>query len=272
MIVFSEYEVYKTLRELAEKTFPDEYVKAFKIEFDYKKASKTKNTDYKKKEEETAVITVFNFDRSHNHIITTTIQELAHHCDLSFNGSDKDSKETHKIYKLLLEQAHKDSIVDLAEAKQNMDSKELEKLEKKVGALEYKKVVSDAVVVKINNYDQREILKEDEYKFSPTEKLWVKEYENTDLADEAIEKYIDAGVVKETITIVSKAENIIESTYYVIFGKDCFDVKDDLKKAGAFFDKDKGWYKKIKLTEKEEMEALAEELGISKVKYTTSIK
>lgn len=249
MLTFNNHEVWKTLKEIAEEAFPEKTgtLKAFRVSI-YATESNTKHGDYNLMTRE---IRIFNLSRKTAHIIKTTIHELAHHCDCSFYGKTAHDKQFYTTYKKLLEVAHRMGKINLADTTDEIDSRDLSAMAKKVGKPLYEaQVKHDGYVIKVDNaFTIKDQLKEHGYRFSVTEKLWLLEVTNEQLSFE--KAWVESITAAVNVRIVGVDDNTIDSIYFAIVGKkNLFGKNEELKTLGFRFDQARGWYKRIRAAEK----------------------
>ncbi|MCD5327969.1 hypothetical protein ACFFU8_08950 [Chromobacterium piscinae] len=250
MQTLNNHEVYKTLRSIAETAYPEKLaeIRTFRVSI-HAIESNSRHGDYNLLTRE---IRIFNLSRKTAHLIKTTIHELSHHIDCCFYGKTAHDKQFYTTYKHLLEVAHKMSVINLAETTDQIDSRDLAAMAKKVGAPRYEtQQPKSGFLIKVDNaFAIRDQLKEHGYRFSSTEKLWILEVAETTKAKEEtwILKIAPAGSVR----VIALAENDIESIYFGIVGKKIPASRNpELKDLGFKFDKARGWYKRIKASEKD---------------------
>lgn len=257
MLTLNNHEVWKTLKEIAEEAFPEKkgMVKSFRVSI-YATESNTKHGDYNLMSRE---IRIFNLSRKTAHIIKTTIHELAHHCDCSFYGKTAHDKQFYTTYKQLLEVAHRMGKINLADTTDEIDSRDLSAMVKKVGKPQYESQVKrGGHIIKVDNaFTIKDQLKEHGYRFSSTEKLWLLEISDAQLPAE--KAWIEGKTDSANIRIVGVDDNTIDSIYFAIVGKKIFGKNDELKALGFKFDQARGWYKRILASEKNTVSQLVKE-------------
>ncbi|WP_226034435.1 hypothetical protein [Aquitalea palustris] len=258
MITLNNYDVYKSLRSIAETAFPDKIseIKSFKVSI-HATESNTKHGDYNLLTRE---IRIFNLSRKTAHIIKTTIHELAHHLDCCFYGKTAHDKQFYTTYKHLLEVGHKMGTINLADTTDAIDSRDLSAMAKKVGTPKYEtQAPKSGFLIKVDNaYSIKDEIKAHGYRFSTTEKLWIMEVDQASRAKE--ELWILKLTAAANVKIVPLSENNIESIYFGIVGKKIPQGRNvELKDLGFKFDKSRGWYKRIKASEKESFSQLCAE-------------
>lgn len=270
MISFNSSEVYKILKEIALKTYPDLKFIPYKLNIESKE-NKTKHGHWTyHKTNNTFEIHIYNLSRKTQHIISTTIHELAHHVDYCIRQKSGHDKVFYFVLKKLLEKAHELEYINLDGARNKIDSGDLEKIQKLYGFKYEKREIKEDenYIIKVSNFDLKEKLKENKYLYSPTEKQWLKE-----ITPEEINKEKDflSNLKIEKYEIIKKSENEIESIYYAIIGKGFFDKKELLKKENFNFDNKLGWYKKILAKEKRNFEFFCKQNNLT-FKYKGNLK
>jgi len=257
MLTLNNNEVWKTLKEIAEETFPEKkgMLKAFRVSI-HATESNTRHGDYNLMTRE---IRIFNLSRKTAHIIKTTIHELAHHCDCSFYGKTGHDKQFYTTYKHLLEVAHCMGKINLADTTDEIDSRDLSAMVKKVGKPHYEaQARRSGHIIKVDKaFAIKDQLKEHGYRFSSTEKLWLLEVADAQLPTE--KAWVESKTESANIRIVALDDNTIESIYFAIVGKKLFGKNDELKELGFKFDQARGWYKRILASEKNSLSLLVKE-------------
>lgn len=244
MHTLNNADVYRTLRQLADTAYPEKahQIRHFKISI-HAQESATKHGDYAP---HTAEIRIFNLSRKTAHIIKTTIHELAHHIDCSLYGKTGHDKQFYTTYKHLLETAHSMGIINLADTTDEIDSRDLSAMAKKVGAPTYThQQAKEGWLIKIDNaFAIKDQLKARGYRFSATEKLWLLEVDATTRTTE--ETWVNTLTTANNIRIVPTADNSIQSVYFAIIGKKLPVAHNQILKDNGFrFDTTRGWYKRI---------------------------
>ena len=257
MLTLNNHEVWRTLKEIAEEAFPENKgkIKAFRVSI-HAIESRTKHGDYSLLTRE---IRIFNLSRKTAHIIKTTIHELAHHCDCSFYGTTAHDKQFYITYKRLLEIAHRMGKINLADTADEIDSRDLSAMVKKVGAPQFEaQARRSGHLIKVDNaFAIKDLLKEHGYRYSSTEKLWLMEVLDGQLEEER--RWVEGKTQQGNIKIVGVDDNAIESIYFGIIGKKFFGKNDELKTLGFRYDSARGWYKRIRASEKDEFSKLVRE-------------
>ncbi|WP_207002574.1 hypothetical protein [Trinickia mobilis] len=248
MLTLSNYEVYCTLKSIAETTYPDrvDKMRNFSVEV-LAQESRTRHGDY---HPSTRKIRIYNLSRKTAFIIKTTIHELAHHVDCCFYGKTAHDLQFYTTYKHLLETAHVMGVINIADVTDEIDARDILQLEKKAGRLVYdQQVAKDGLLIKVDRaFDIRDLLKERGYRYSATEKVWVLECDDSILEDE--QGWLHGVTDATNVKVVRIAENTIESVYFCILGKNGFyGRQDELKELGFRFDQKKGWLKRIPAAE-----------------------
>jgi type IV secretory pathway TraG/TraD family ATPase VirD4 len=260
-LTLNNHDVHKTLKDIATQTFPDRKIDYFQVRVNAKE-SKTKHGHWIfYRETKECQIHIFNLSRKTEHIICTTIHELAHHCQWSFSRISGHDLEFYQIYKQLLEKAHTLGYIDLDEIMDVVDARDIKMLIKKVGELNYEpSQKQDIWIIKVTSFELREVLKERGYKYSSTEKLWLAEVdsESKELELTWLSKLVDKSKVK----VIHSSENTIDSIYYCFVGNPS-NMDKELTAAGFRYDSERGWYKKIRASETEQMKIFCSGIGLN---------
>lgn len=265
MLTLSNYEVWSTLKSIAEEAYPERAseVKTFSVEV-VAKESKTFHGDYHIR---TRKIRILNLSRKTASIIKTSIHELAHHLDCCFDGRTGHDHQFYTKLKHLLETAHRMSVINLDDVLDEIDVADMRQLVKTVGSLEYTPQANDmGLLIKVDNaFSIKEDLKERGYRFSPTERLWILEADDSIVEDET--GWLHGVTDASNVQIVPVADNKIESVYFCVLGKKgFFGRQDELKAAGFRWHEKKGWYKRIPAAQKREVETqVTRQFGVNAV-------
>lgn len=272
MQTFNDGEVWETLRAVARRCYPDKLglIKDTKVTV-YAAEHPNRHGDY---DLITREIRIFNLSRPKAAIIKTTVHELAHHLDFCFYGSTCHNKRFFVVYKCLLETAHRMRVVNLAEANDPILNHDITRLEAKVGRLEYKPFEpSNDFIVKVRIPSKDRIMLVDRgYRLSEKEQCWIREFTIEELAEEV--RWLRASVPEDRVIIVRADENVIDAVYLGVIGKDkrLFEKRDELMLAGFRRDPVRGWYKKIRASQKEQFEqAVKHEYGVTKVRFVAEL-
>lgn len=257
-----KFHIKKILYEIAEKTYGK--IKPFNLEI-FVEERKTFHGDYYPA---TATIRIFNMSRPIDHIISTTIHELAHHVDFCLNNSSGHNKRFYGIFRKLMETAIKCGYIDYNIARSKTDSDDILKMEKYYGPItvryeESMNTHKDVRIIKVaNSYHIKDILSSMGFKFNGIEKVWQKE--TTPEEAESLKKEIDDGKCQITICDFNKMTN--EAHYYVIVSKNTYQHKDELSKNGykykGYFINENAWVKKIKTEDLNKEKVFLQRIGL----------
>jgi len=250
MQTLSNQEVWRHLRDIARKAYPHRAheLRAFTVNV-LAQESKTRHGDYMPS---THAIRIFNLSRATHEIIKTTVHELAHHVDVCFTGSTGHNVPFHTNYRHLLETAHDMQVIDLAKVGDDISVRDLDMMCKKIGAPDWQPHAQQAptCVIKVDKgFEYRDALKAAGFRFSPTEKVWIREVPEAErsLAEaETRELAPDAE-----IRVVNAADNTIDSVYFAVMGKKLWGMNDRLRDAGFSFSDKRGWYRRIAARDKD---------------------
>lgn len=240
------------LVDIANKTYGDN-IQPFKIEV-FAEERKSCHGDYCPS---TKSIRIFNVSRPIDHIISTTIHELAHHVDCCLNGSSGHNKRFYGILRDLLKTAIECGYVDYSSIKSKKDSTDIIMMEKYYGELvafydESKDSHKDECILKVlKSYNIKDYLKQKKYSYNSIEKIWEKTIEKNDIETEKAE------ILKQDPSVEFIVNDYNDMTmnvyYYIIVSKNTYEHKDALQQNGYKY---KGygvttnsWVKKIKTTE-----------------------
>ena len=267
MLTLSNYEVWSTLKSIAETAYPDrvDEVKTFSVEV-IAKEQKSFHGDYHL---HTRKIRIFNLSRKTASIIKTTIHELAHHLDCCFDGRTGHDVQFYTKLKHLLETAHCMEAINLADVVDEIDSRDMRQLVRLVGEPQFAPHEDNGgLLIKIDNaFSIKDELKERGYRFSPTERVWILEADQSILEDE--QGWLHGAIDAKNVQIVPKSENRIESIYFCVLGKKGFyGRQDELKASGFRWHEKHGWYKRIPAAEKKAVEKdVIQKFGVTKVPF-----
>ncbi len=250
MQTLSNHEVWRNLRDIALAAYPTRAreLRPFTVDV-LAQESRTKHGDYMPS---TGAIRIFNLSRATHEIIKTTVHELAHHVDVCFTGKTGHDLAFYGNYRHLLETAHDMRIVDLAKVGDDISVRDLDMMCKKVGAPDWQPhaIQPDSYLIKVDNaFAHKDALKAAGFRFSPTEKKWVREVTGGErAAAEAETRQVAPGA---EVTVVNTADNTIDSVYFAVMGKDLWGMNDRLREAGFSFHKTRGWFRRIAASDKD---------------------
>ena len=182
------YYIKKVLEDIVNYTYPystklPRYRK-FYVEVSDKTLS-SKNGDYN---ESTHRIRIFNPDRPTEHIIKTTIHELAHHIDTINRGESDHGPKFYEEYGKLAKSAIDMGIFTpedfMTEVRDSRDHNKFLKMIQGYEAQEtdYKNGIFRVVV--LNGYSIKDRLKDEGYQWNQSCKVWQKEIEYFEAEDE----------------------------------------------------------------------------------------
>lgn len=260
-----EKRIKEILIDIAEKTY-NEKPPYFKLEI-IPEERKSFHGDYCP---QTKTIRIFNLSRPMEHVISTTIHELAHHIDHHKYGSSGHNKRFYGIFRNLLKTAIECGYVDYSSVKSKKDSLDIIQMEKYFGELiayydESKNDKKDKCIIKIKkSFNIKEYLYNNGFSFNSLEKTWDKTINKAELDE------IKQQILKEdkTVEIIVSDFNDIsaEIYYYIIVSKNTYENKDELSSNGykykGYNEKSNSWVKKIKTSDLKEEKRFLKNLGL----------
>lgn len=236
-------QVKNILCDLVDYAYKDnpklENYKRFYIEV----SEQNRNTVHGYYNERTHHIRIFNMYRDDAAIIATTIHELAHHIDTCNRGRSDHSKEFYTIFEHLLKTALNMGLFNkeqfFASTRDASDSNKIRKMIENFEPVSvgYKDNVS---VIRVKNcFDIKDDLKFRGYHYNSIEKSW--ELETSEITSE--EEFLKSVKVDIEYDINNNYISFQKKTY-ICAVNGSFDIKDELKEDGFFFDKNKKIWKK----------------------------
>lgn len=236
-------QVKNILCDLVDYAYKDnpklENYKRFYIEV----SEQNRNTVHGYYNERTHHIRIFNMYRDDAAIIATTIHELAHHIDTCNRGRSDHSKEFYTIFEHLLKTALNMGLFNkeqfFASTRDASDSNKIRKMIENFEPVSvgYKDNVS---VIRVKNcFDIKDDLKFRWYHYNSIEKSW--ELETSEITSE--EEFLKSVKVDIEYDINNNYISFQKKTY-ICAANGSFDIKDELKEDGFFFDKNKKIWKK----------------------------
>ena len=226
-----EKRIKEILIDIATKTYgkPPAYFKLIIMP----EERKTFHGDY---DTNTKIIRIFNLSRPIEHIVSTTIHELAHHIDFMKYGSSGHNKRFYGIFRDLLKTAIECGYIKYESIKNKKDSLDIKQMEKYYGELiayydEKKDTNKNKSIIKVKNcFDIKDYLKSKDFSYNSIEKTWDKVITNNNI--EEVKKdilYQDNNVE----IIVSDYNDIkMDANYYVIISKNTYEKKEVLSSNG----------------------------------------
>lgn len=188
-------------------------------------------------------IRIFNTYRDDASIIVTTIHELTHHIDNCNRGTSDHSKEFYTIFEHLLKTGLNMGLFSkeqfFAATADASDSKKVRKMieDYEPVPIAYKK---DVLIVRVRNcFDIKEQLKARGYHFNSIEKSW--ELETSEVENE--KKFLDNVEIDIEYEVSDKYMSFQRKSY-ICASKGSFEVKNELKEDGFFFENTKKVWKK----------------------------
>lgn len=266
-----ERRIKEILVDIAEKTY-GEPPKPFKIEI-YPEERKTFHGDYCP---QTKTIRIFNLSRPIDHIVSTTIHELAHHIDYSKYGSSGHNKRFYGIFRELLKTSIELGYVDYNSVKNKKDSLDIQQMEKYYGELvayynEEKDENKNKYIIKVfKSFNIKNYLYNNGFKYNSIEKSWDKNVTSEEIED------IKQQILKEDpnvkIEIKKFNDMSMDVYYYILVSKNTYEHKEELSKNGYFWkgynEKSNSWVKKIKTENLKKEKAFLSSLGLEyKIKH-----
>lgn len=261
-----EFHMSKILRDIAQKTYKTTKIPPFRLEL-YVEERKTFHGDYNPR---TTTIRVFNMSRPTQHIISTTIHELAHHVDFSINGTSGHNKRFYGILKELMETAVKCGYINYESARKKMDSRDISQMEKYYGPVsasydENYDTFKDVRIVKVyKSFPIKDWLKEADFHYNKIDKIWEKEV-NKDEAEDLKNRILEQNQSVE-VKVDKFNEIQVEAFYYVIVTKNTYPHKEELSANGykykGYYIDSNSWVKKIKTSELAREKRFLSSLGL----------
>lgn len=266
-----EKRIKEILIDIAQKTY-NEPPKYFKIEISPKEM-KSRHGDYCP---QTKTIRIYNISRPIEHVISTTIHELAHHIDCCKYGNSGHNKRFYGIFRELLKTAIECGYVDYNSIRNKKDSLDIVMMEKYYGELiafydESKDTNKDKFIIKVRkSFNIKDYLSSLSFTYNKIEKTWDKvvfKDEIEDLKTQILEK--DPSV---TIDISAYKDITMEAYYYIIVSKNTYEHKDELSKNGYKYKgyniNTNSWVKKINTHDLSEEKKFLSKLGLEyKIKH-----
>lgn len=249
-------EIKNILCDVIDYCFPrcdllNEY-KKFYIEI-CDKNMKTKHGDYNEKNHH---IRIFNLYRSDAKIISTTIHELAHHIDWCNRGKSDHSKDFYFEYRQLLYTALNMDILNANDYLESIvDQSDFNKVKKMIDEyipvpISYNR--KNKKIICRNCYEQKDLLKENDYTYNSFNKSWEKYSINVDEEEAFLESI---GIECE---VVNYGQIRFDKKITIIADEGSFDYKNELKEVGfRYIAKKRRWEFKV---EEEECEEILQEL------------
>ena len=189
-------------------------------------------------------IHIFNLYRDDAAIIATTIHELAHHVDNINRGTTNHDKEFYEVFKVLLHTALDMNIFQIDDfLNANKDAADSNKIAKMIlyyqpKNIGYKENLSKIIVK--NCFDIKDKLKENQYKYNSINKTWEKEIDKSNIEQE--KKWLNQ--LNASFDIESASTFGFDKKRYMYISKGAFEIKEELKENGFFFDSKKKVWKK----------------------------
>lgn len=260
-----ERRIKEILIDIAKKTY-NQSPSPFKLEI-IPEERKSFHGDYCR---QTRVIRIFNISRPVDHIISTTIHELAHHIDYDKNNSSGHNKRFYGILRDLMTSAIQCGYVDYSSIKNKKDSLDIVQMEKYYGPLvayydETKDTNKDKYVIQVlNSFKIKDFLKENKFKYNTIEKIWEKTININDI--EETKKLVLSKDDSVEIKVLKFNEITIDTYYYVIVSKNTYNHKEELSKNGykykGYNEQSNSWVKKIKTTDLNKEKTFLEKLNL----------
>ncbi|MGG1571638.1 hypothetical protein [Fictibacillus sp. NRS-1165] len=271
----NSYKLYQILCDIAGYAYPDEeypdnkFTKFF-IEVSNKEL-KSKHGHYQRGMGKRKIV-IFNLSRPNEHIITTTIHELAHHIDSCLRGKSDHTKEFYAVHYRLLCTAIGMGIISKDSCLTATDNADPERLDKYFGDIEswdipeinYKK---DSVIIKVfNSFLIKDLLRERGYRYNKNDSSWEKEIPTTIQESElgVVSEWVDPQYIK----VIAATDITIEKTLYILVS-DCYKHKEYLSQNGyrwQAFNFKKSWNKRISSQNLKSEKSMIEQLDGVKIK------
>jgi len=261
-----EYHMSKILRDIAQKTYKNEKIPPFRLEI-HVEERKTFHGDYFCP---TSTIRIFNMSRPSDHIISTTIHELAHHVDFSINGSIGHNKRFYEIFRNLMETAIKCGYINYEVARQKCDSSDIMMMEKYFGPVKasydeaYDTHKDERIIRVSKSYNIKDFLSSNGFHYNGVEKLWEKDVNKNDVED--VKKMVLEKSNSVEVNVLNFNNITVDAYYYIIVEKNTYSHKEELSNngyryKGYFIDKN-AWVKKIKTTELPKEKKFLSKIGL----------
>lgn len=249
--------IHTILTSIANDTYPG-LIKPFRLEV-HAKEMKTRHGDYTPS---TAVMRIFNLSRPTTYIITTSIHELAHHCDVCLRDTSDHSKDFYACLRDLLAAAIRKGYIDYTTARQVTDAGDIRMLEKYFGDVlttyrELNTADGTYLAKALKAFAVKDTLKARGYRWSELEVAWCREISQHSV--EAEQEFLHSLLPPEQVSITRSQDAVIEAVYHVVIDGG-YSIKDQLKARGYIY-KGYGYTKKSVWVRRIPAQGLAEEKG-----------
>lgn len=242
-------QIHNMLKTIAEKTFPNVDISGFWVSVIPKETSR--HGDYSPLNKK---IRIFNLSEKPEYIISTTIHELAHHCEFCIYKSTAHKRRFYEVFRALLITAIQMGYVTYETIRTQETANDIATLERYFGRInvkydESKDISKDKFIIKvINSYSIKSILQKRDYTYDGVEQSWITEIDGENNLEQEKE-YLYSIIDKKNVKVHNAKEIKVEAIYYIVVGN-CYDYKDILKNNGYIFNgynyKNNQWVKKIK--------------------------
>lgn len=242
------FELRNILLDIMKSTYGDN-MKNFYLNF-IAEEKKSKHGDYTLS---TKIISIYNLSRDSQYTVTTSIHELAHHCEYMLSGTTGHQKSFYEVYKVLLTCAIKKGYISYDIIRQASDVRDIRMLEKHCGYIDAKydeemDINKNLFRISVKNaFNIKEMLSQNGYNWDGLDQAWYKIIEKNIVTQE--EQFIKQLDINVNYTINEKNKATIEAIYTIIVSGKTFACKDKLYAIGFTFGNiktySKVWYKKI---------------------------
>lgn len=272
-------QIHDMLLAIAQQSYPDKVFKKFIISI-LNKQRKSFHGDWVPPDfanKKCAEIRIFNLERGTIATLKTAIHEMAHHVEYCLYGDTDHTKRFYHVLHKLLTTSIEMKLLTNSDANE-IDATDIKMIVKYFGeikaipnpSIEYKR---DILIVKVkNSFTFKDKLDARNYKWNPTEKVWMKELNELDLDIE--KEYLLGLTTEENIIVSGYSDFQIGAIGYLHVIGETYPYRESLKSEGYIFkgfgfEKGNPWVKKILLEDAEEEMEMFETLPELKVSLKT---
>ena len=133
LLTLNDDEIKKVMTIIALNAYPSYVIPEFTLILYQKNQKRFHGRWFYPKENSISKIEIFNLYRKYEHILSTTIHELAHHCHYMIDGRTNHKKEFYDVLKHLLEVAHNLGYINLVQTYDMIDNADRDRLVKYFG-------------------------------------------------------------------------------------------------------------------------------------------
>jgi len=229
----------------------------------------SKHGDYNPRERK---IRIFNLSRDDKSSLCTSLHELAHHIDHMNRDKSDHSKEFYVVFKELIKAALEMKLVTeeqiLSLETDASDSNKVKKIVEELNIDDYEDYKADKKLIQVKNcFSIKDELKQRQYSWNGTAKVWEKEVDKDNLNGELEQIY--ALIDKINVNVIDANVINFDCFSYVLV-KDSYEFKDQLKARGYYYDgKKKGWKKKFNNKEIQDEAEYIRQLGLTNIKIVS---